>query len=140
MKGIYGIKVDNCFVYVGQATNINERVRQHWNGILNKNSKENKYQLLKSAASRKHKITFWLLEEVKEVGAMDDIECKWIKALQPCLNTQHMGRNVSSLTLNEFYNTVFNEAHNIEGAIEWSYIQVDNQRWRMKLREAVKDI
>lgn len=127
MKGIYGIKVDNCLVYVGQATNINERIRQHWSAILEKQPRENKYQLLKSAASRKHKITFWLLEEVKENGAIDDIERKWIKALYPCLNTQHTKGIGHKLTANEFYQSVMNETTEIEGAVQWEYVTVNEQ-------------
>lgn len=127
MKGIYGIKVDNCLVYVGQATNINERIRQHWSAILEKQPRENKYQLLKSAASRKHKITFWLLEEVKEAGRLDDVERKWIKTIQPCLNTQHTKGIGHKLTANEFYQNVMNEAIEIEGATQWRYITIEEQ-------------
>ena len=124
MRGIYGIKVDDCLVYVGQAIDVNARIRQHWHDILENYQRENKYQLLKSAASRKHKITFWLLEEVKEAGVLDEIESKWIKTLQPCLNTQHTGGKGHKLTANEFYMNVLNEATEIEGAFQWQYIGV----------------
>lgn len=119
MKGIYGIKVDNCLVYVGQAININERIRQHWSQILKDNSDENKYQLLHTCG-RTHPITFWLLEEVE--GNRDEAEWKWIKALQPCLNSQGTGGTGRRLNINEFYDIVLNEEHYIEGATEWHYI------------------
>lgn len=126
MKGIYGIKVDNCLVYVGQARDINERMQQHWKEILG-TPKENKYFFLKSVLGR-NKITFWLLEETEEL-CLDNLEYKWVKALHPCLNTIYMGRNVRNLDINDFYNTICNESHEIDGAIQLHYHRTD---WRNK--------
>ena len=117
MKGIYGIKVNNCLVYIGQAIDINQRIQQHWAQMLG-DSTENKYQLLHTCC-RKYPITFWLLEEVE--GDRDEAEMKWIKALQPCLNSQGTGGGGRHITVNEFYNIVLNEEHFIEGATEWHY-------------------
>lgn len=119
MKGIYGIKVNNCLVYVGQAKDINERIKTHLGLILGGNSTENKYQLLHTCG-RTNPITFWLLEKVNEVK-MDDIEMKWIKALRPCLNSQGTGGTGRHITVHEFYDIVLNEEHYIEGATEWHY-------------------
>lgn len=120
MRGIYGIKVNNCFVYVGQAVDINERIRTHLGHILNAHTTENKYLLLHTCG-RTHPITFWLLEEIKETDKLNEAEYKWIKALQPCLNSTHMSGLGRRITANEFYNIVLNEEHDVEGASEWRY-------------------
>ena len=117
MKGIYGIKVNNCLVYIGQAIDINERIRQHLAQILGE-SNENKYQLLHTCG-RRCPITFWLLEEVEH--NRDEAEMKWIKALMPCLNSQGTGGTGRHITVNEFYDIVLNEEHYIQGAIQWQY-------------------
>lgn len=119
MSGIYGIKINNCLVYIGKAKDINSRVRQHLNQILGTPT-ANKYWLLKDALSR-CSLSFWLLEETQD--DLDKAEQKWIKALQPCLNTQFMGGGTTGhgLTANEFYQIVFNETHEIQNAVKWQY-------------------
>lgn len=123
MRGIYGIKVNNCLVYIGQAIDINQRIQQHWAQILG-NSNENKYQLLHTCG-RTYPITFWLLEEVE--GNRDEAEMKWIKTLRPCLNSQGIGGTGRHITVEEFYDIVLNEEHYIEGATEWHY---EKSNWR----------
>lgn len=113
MSGVYCIKVDNAIVYVGKAKDLNERMRQHWNSIFTK-SEENKYVLLNSARGRKHKITFWLLEECEEIE-LKSKETYWIHSLRPCLNSSNNGGIGRRLTAQEFYDVVFNQTDYVEG-------------------------
>ena len=120
MSGIYCIKVDNAIVYIGESKDIGRRIRQHWHAILLP-EEENKYQLLHSAIRQRHRISFWLLEQVEDQTQLKIIEKKWIAALRPVLNTQHADGMGHHLTANEFYDVVFNETHCVTGASEWLY-------------------
>ena len=118
MKGVYGIKINNCLVYIGKSEDLEARVSAHWHYILEnvKKIKENKYKLLNWYARRKgYKITFWLLDTQVEN------ELLWIQSVQPCLNSQGNHNRGKEITMNEFYNIVLNEEHYIEGATEWPY-------------------
>ena len=127
MRGIYGIKVNKCLVYIGQAIDINDRIRQHLSQILG-SPRENKYQLLKTTCGRTYKLTFWLLEHTEDPD-LNSIEKKWITTVQPCLNSKYMNDCGMNLTSDEFYNIIENEEHYIEGATEWHY-EKQNHEWR----------
>ena len=124
MKGVYGIKVDKCLVYVGQTMNISSRVEQHYTAMSMSKPKENKYYLLKDARSRKHKITFWLLEEVENPEERYKAETKWIKALRPCLNSKDNGGLGQRLTAQEFYEYIYNNQCEFEAS------QIKYNSWR----------
>lgn len=113
MIGIYCIKVNKCIVYVGKSNDILGRVKSHVTSIYNKNNKENKYQLLRDCGNRKHKITFWLLEECEE-AELNSKEKFWINFIKPCLNSQNNENIGKHITANEFYDYIFNQSDYID--------------------------
>lgn len=67
--GIYKISYDNGKVYIGQAMSIWSRAHEH-------NSKN---QNLCDKALKKHEATIEVIEEVKDILLLDEIESLWIK-------------------------------------------------------------
>ena len=107
MTGIYCIKVNDCIVYVGKAVDIEERRKSHWKAILGDNM-ENKYKLLRAILHSEARIQFGVLEEVTDSNSLLSVEEKWIKALEPCLNSVHNNGRGRIITMQEFWNEIWN--------------------------------
>ena len=106
MTGVYCIKVNDCIVYVGKAVDIEERRKGHWKAILGDNQ-ENKYQLLRAILHSEARIQFGVLEEVNNPDLLLSVEEKWIKALEPCLNSVHNNGRGKIITMQEFWNEIW---------------------------------
>ena len=82
ISGIYLLTYDNNKIYIGQAINIKQRALEH-----NSKSKEVCDQALKI-----HNATIQILEEIKDVALLEDIEKLYIKKYQATNKT--IGYNI----------------------------------------------
>lgn len=84
MCGIYVITLeDDKVMYVGKSKHVEERMKEHIEGIDKGQSKM--YWLLKNMEELG--VKFWIVEECEEED-LSDYEKYWIKILKPVLNTQ----------------------------------------------------
>lgn len=124
MSGIYCIRANNAIVYVGKAVDVNDRLKHHFTDI--KRSNENKYQLLRKCG--KSQLTFWLLEQDIEPEKLFEREKVWINLLNPCLNSMHNNNRGKTITANEFYNIITNQADYVEGMQPYTYIRYGGKK------------
>ena len=114
ITGIYAITVNSSIVYIGQAKDVYQRINQHRFNIFNqKQGKENKYEILQSAA-QKFQIKFYLVIECDGLQ-LNQKELELIKMLKPCLNSVGNNNRGKFINSNEFYNEVYNNQVWISG-------------------------
>lgn len=66
--GVYSISIENKLVYIGKAKNMLNRVVDHILEIGNPNVREYKYEILREAKQKKHKIEFSVLYDAAETS------------------------------------------------------------------------
>jgi len=82
ISGIYLLTYDNNKIYIGQAINIKERALEH-------NSKKRE---VCDKALKKHNAILTILEEIKDVALLEDIEKLYIKKYQA--TNKEIGYNI----------------------------------------------
>ena len=82
ISGIYLLTYDNNKIYIGQAINIKERALEH-------NSKKRE---VCDKALKKHNAILTILEEIKDVTLLEDIEKLYIKKYQA--TNKEIGYNI----------------------------------------------
>ena len=91
--GIYKISIDGIVAYVGKSDDMLWRLAQHYSSLRSGNA-AHKYQILREAKQREHRVTFEVLYYAKsknkdeleeELGAAEGM---YIRKLRPPLNTQ----------------------------------------------------
>lgn len=82
ISGIYLLTYDNNKIYIGQAINIRERALEH-------NSKKKE---VCDKALKKHNAILTILEEIKDVALLEDIEKLYIKKYQA--TNKEIGYNI----------------------------------------------
>ena len=116
VAGIYGIKIDEKIVYVGQSVLITDRVISHICTIMDyikllmlDDNIEKKYKLLSQAILDGYAIEFIILCECKKQNLnkmelktkLNDIEKYYITLYNPPLNIQHTQRHTIPDTLKD---------------------------------------
>ena len=91
--GIYKISIDGIVAYIGKSDNMLWRLAQHYTSLRSGDT-AHKYQILREAKRREHRVTFEVLCYAKS-KSKDDLEEElgaaegyYIRKLRPLLNTQ----------------------------------------------------
>lgn len=91
--GIYKISIDGIVAYIGKSDNMLWRLAQHYTSLRSGDT-AHKYQILREAKQREHRVTFEVLCYAKS-KSKDDLEEElgaaegyYIRKFRPLLNTQ----------------------------------------------------
>ena len=109
-SGIYGFFLCGECVYVGQAKNLNRRLRRHLNRFINienlkHNSTNNKYRILKPHIEY---LSWSIIEYVEDISQLTKIENKWIDYYNPIFNIRtHHGRQIFCGTSDDIEDFIF---------------------------------
>ena len=97
VSGIYCIKIDDVVVYIGKSVNVHSRICNHMYNI-EKNTQENKYNILRYFSKEGHKISFDLILTEPDEAMLEIIEKEIIERDRPILNSTYnskLGRGIS---------------------------------------------